>query len=143
MDKLRPRILVINDDHRLLESRRLLLEDWGAKVFTAKGVPEAIKETVMTPADLVLIDASNVGLEHGELLCGIVKSLRPFEPIALLVAPEMGVPSQTMADRVIYRTGPRHILVEIDEMLEGRLGVELWEGRKRYACESSSPSRTT
>jgi CheY-like chemotaxis protein len=134
------RILVINDDQSLLETRRMLLESYGAKVLTARGVPEAIQETVMEPADLVLIDASNVGLEHGERLCGIVKSLRPGEPVALLVAPERGIPTETQADRVIYRTGPRRILVEIDEMLDGRLGVKLWEGQDDGENSSSRRS---
>jgi CheY-like chemotaxis protein len=134
------RILVINDDQSLLETRRILLESYGAKVFTARGTSEAIRETVLEPADLVLIDASNVGLEHGERLCGLVKSLRPGEPVALLVAPERGIPTETQADRVIYRTGPRRILVEIDEMLDGRLGVKLWEGQDDGENSSSRRS---
>ena len=132
------RILVINDDDRLLETRRMLLEAHGAEVFTARGVPAAIHETLTEPADLVLIDATNVGLEHGERLCDIVKSIQPTEPVVLLVAPEHGIPPNTKADRIIYRTGPRRILVEIDGMLNGRLGVNLLEERKQHAGENPS-----
>ena len=124
----RPRILVINDDRALIETRRMLLEDCGAIVLTARGSAEALRETLHQPVDLVLIDATNVGLEQGEKLCTIVKSLRPSECVALLVKPELDDPSRTQADRVIYRSGPRRILVELNEMLDGRLDVDLWEG---------------
>jgi DNA-binding response OmpR family regulator len=33
----KPRILLINDDQHLLESRRMLLEEHGADVSTARG----------------------------------------------------------------------------------------------------------
>jgi hypothetical protein len=124
-----PRILVINDDRALIETRRRLLEDCGAIVFTARGSEEALRETLDEPVDLVLIDATNVGLEHGEKLCGIVKSLRPSECVAMLVQPEVGIPTNTLADRVMYRSGPRRLLVEINEVLDGRLDVDLWEGK--------------
>jgi CheY-like chemotaxis protein len=122
-----PRILVINDDRALIETRRMLLEDCGAIVFTARGSEEALRETIHDPVDVVLIDATNVGLEQGEKLCSIVKSLRPSECVAMLVTPELDIPSNTLADRVIHRTGPRRILVELNEVLDGRLDVNLWE----------------
>ena len=123
----RPRILILNDDRRLLETRKMLLQDCGAEVFTARGSEESVRATLNDPVDLVLIDATNVGLEHGEKLCGLVKRLRPSERIALLIKPEIGIPTETMADRVIHRSGPRRMLVEINELLNGRLDVELWE----------------
>jgi hypothetical protein len=124
-----PRILVINDDRALIETRRMLLEDCGAIVFTARGSEEAVRETLRDPVDLVVIDATNVGLEQGEKLCGIVKTLRPSDCVAMLVTPEIDIPSNTLADRVVHRTGPRRILVELNEMLDGRLDVNLWEGK--------------
>ena len=124
-----PRILVINDDRALIETRRMLLEDCGAIVFTARGSEEAVRETLNDPVDLVVIDATNVGLEQGEKLCGIVKSIRPSECVAMLVTSEIDITSNTLADRVIYRTGPRKILVELNEFLGGRLDVDLWEGK--------------
>jgi hypothetical protein len=139
----RPRILILNDDRRLLETRKLLLEDCGAEVFTARGSEESVRATLNDPVDLVLIDATNVGLEHGEKLCGLVKSLRPSECIALLIKPEFGTPTATLADRVIYRTGPRRILVEINELLHGRLDVELWEERADDEDEDCSMGEPT
>jgi CheY-like chemotaxis protein len=133
-----PRILVINDDRALVESRRRLLEDCGAIVFTARGSEEALRETLHEVVDLVLIDATNVGLEQGEKLCGIVKSLRPSECVAMLVQPEIDILTETLADRVIYRSGPRRILVEINEVLNGRLDVDLWEGRGQDEDEDRS-----
>ncbi len=84
----------------------MLLEDCGAIVFTARGSEEALRETMREPVDVVLIDATNVGMEQGEKLCGIVKSLRPSKCIVMLVTPELDIPSNTLADRVIYRSGP-------------------------------------
>jgi len=133
-----PRILVINDDRALIETRRMLLEDCGAIVFTARGSEEALRETIHDPVDVVLIDATNVGLEQGEKLCSIVKSLRPSECVAMLVTPEIGIPSNTLADRVIHRTGPRRILVELNEVLDGRLDVKLWE--RKYVDEDEDRS---
>jgi CheY-like chemotaxis protein len=127
--KTQPSVLVINDDKSLLNSRRMLLEDCGAKVFTARGVEEAIRETLHDPVDLVVIDVTNVGLEHGVMLCDLVKGIHPSQCVALLVKPEMGLPSSSKADRVIFRTGPRKILVEINEMLDERLDLNLWNSR--------------
>jgi hypothetical protein len=133
-----PRILIINDDRALIKTRRMLLEDCGAIVFTARGSEEAVRETLHDPVDVVLIDATNVGLEQGEKLCGIVKTLRPSECVAMLVTPEIGIPSNTLADRVIYRTGPRRILVELNEVLDGRLDINLWEAKQSDENEDRS-----
>ncbi len=124
---VRPWILVINDDQSLLESRRLLLEACGANVLTACGEEKAIQEAVVDQVDLILIDATNVGLEHGEKICRIVRAIRPDQRIGLLVQAEQGQPFDTSADRVIFRTGPRRILVDINEMLQGRLDLDLWQ----------------
>jgi len=119
------------------------LQDCGAEVFTARGSEESLRATLNDPVDLVLIDATNVGLEHGEKLCGLVKSLRPSERIALLIKPEICIPIQTIADRVIHRTGPRRMLVEINELLDGRLDVELWEMRADDEDEDRSMGQPT
>jgi len=105
----------------------MLLESCGAKVSTACGEIMAIHEAILHPVDLVLIDATNVGWEHGEKICGIVRGIRPDQLIGLLVQAECGVPANTSADRVIHRTGPRRMLVEANEMLKGRLNVDLWQ----------------
>jgi len=133
-----PRILVINDDRALIESRRRLFENCGATVFTARGTEEALQEVISEPVDLVLIDGTNVGLDHAERLCQIVKALRPSECVAMLVQPQIGVPSHTLADRVIPRSGPRRMLVEVNEILGGRLDLNLWEGRVQDEDEDRS-----
>jgi hypothetical protein len=109
----------------------MLLQECGAEVFTARGSEESVRATFNDPVDLVLIDGTNVGLEHGEKPCGLVKSLRPSECLALLIKPKFGIPTETLADRVIHRTGPRRMLVEINELLHGRLDVEPWEKKGR------------
>jgi CheY-like chemotaxis protein len=129
--QLKPQILVINDDRSLLATRQMLLESCGAEVFTAAGTEEALREALKDPVDLAIIDATNVGLEHGETLCRIIKNIHPSKCVALLIEPEMGLPNHTLADRIIPRTGPRRMLVEINELLGGRLDLNLWEGRIR------------
>lgn len=138
----KPRVLIINDDRDLIETRRKLLEDAGALVFTARGSQEAVRETLQDPVDLVIIDATNVGVEHGENLCSIVKALRPSECVAMLVVPEMDIPSVTNADRIIYRSGPPKMLVELNELLGGRLDIDLWEGKHIYEDEDRSVRRS-
>lgn len=119
-----PEVLIINDDRSLLQSRRQLLESCGATVSTARGAAEAIVGTIVDPADLILIDATNVGAEHGVFLCGIVKRLRPSKLVALLAFSDTELPANNLADRVIYRNDPRQLLIEINEMLDGRLKLE-------------------
>ncbi len=122
-----PIVIVINDDQSLLESRRLLLESCGATVKTACGELMALQETIQQEADLILIDATNVGFEHGEKICAMVREIRPDQQIGLLVQPEIGKPENTSANRVIFRTGPRRLLMEANEMLDGRLSLDLWQ----------------
>jgi len=117
----KPKILVLNDDEYLLETRRMLLEAFGAHVTTGRGTHESVHEILVEPADLVLIDATNVGLSHAEFLCGVVKRIHPLQPVALLVKAEFGVPTETKADRIIYRNDPRQVLREVNELLQYRL----------------------
>jgi CheY-like chemotaxis protein len=141
MSAQRPRILVINDDRKLLKTRKLLLEENGAIVYTACGVREAIQETLTEPADLVLIDATNVGLDHAEMLCEFVKSLHPNQCVALLVRKDTGRPQNTRADRVIFRGGPRQFLTEVNELIGGRFDLNFWRRGKDERAPSSSPSQ--
>ncbi len=133
-----PRILVINDDEFLLKSRRMLLESVGAQVFIACGTKEAIREILLDPVDLVLIDLTNVGLEHGKALSKIVKGIHPSQMVALLVKSETQLPSDIEADHVIRRSGPRQMLVTINELLDGRLNLDLWRHRYKYEETPSS-----
>jgi len=134
-----PRILVINDDDRLLNTRRMLLEQAGAYVIAARGIQEAVKDALTKQVDLVLIDATNVGLEHAQILSEFVKTVHPRQCVALLVAPEAGTPAQTKVDRVILRRGPRRLLTEINELIGGRFDLNFWEGQGRYE-DADSPS---
>ncbi|MDX6461273.1 MAG: hypothetical protein QOH35_470 [Acidobacteriaceae bacterium] len=81
----------------------MLSQECARRYLRREGSEESVRATLNDPVDLVLIDGTNVGLEHGEKLCGLVKSLRPSECLALLIKPEFGIPTETMADRVIHR----------------------------------------
>jgi hypothetical protein len=56
----------------------------------------------------------------------------------MLVQPEIGIPAHTFADHVVYRSGPRRMLVEVNELLDGRLDVDLWGGREQDENEDRS-----
>ena len=135
----KPQVLIVNDDQSLCETRRMLLEDCGAMVTTACGIVTDIEAKLTPLLDLILIDATNVGRRRGEELCGVVKRAHPVACVALLVQPEVNTVENTQADHVISRTGPRRILVEIDELLGGRLDLNLWEEHARYAEENHPP----
>jgi response regulator RpfG family c-di-GMP phosphodiesterase len=122
-----PIILIINDDIRLCRTRKMLLESCGAKVLTACGEPSEMKEKLQNSLDLVLIDSTNVGFARGEELCGLVKSEKPSRCVALLATPEMGLVENSLADHIIFRTGTRQMLVEINELIGERMDVNLWE----------------
>jgi hypothetical protein len=116
----------------------VITEACGAKVFTARGTIQAIHETFIEPVDLALIDATNIRLEHAELPCGVVKGIRPVECVALLVESERGIPSETRANRVICRRGPCGLLAEVNELLQGRLKLNLWEDQNPHEAEDAS-----
>ncbi|HLI76944.1 MAG TPA: hypothetical protein VKV02_08355, partial [Acidobacteriaceae bacterium] len=93
--KIKPTILIVNDDLRLCETRKMLLENCGAEVYTACTHPSDLVEKLRLPLDLVLIDATNVGFEQGEYICNAVKKLDSSRCVAMLAKPEMGVNEST------------------------------------------------
>jgi CheY-like chemotaxis protein len=124
---MKPTILIVNDDLRLCETRKMLLEGCGAEVETACGDPSLLARKLGRPLDLVLIDSTNVGFSRGEELCSIVKALDSTTCVAMLATPELGIAEVTSADRLILRTGPRQILRQVNELVHDRLDVNLWE----------------
>jgi CheY-like chemotaxis protein len=124
---MKPTILIVNDDPHLCETRRVLLESCGAEVYTACSRPSDVEEKLRRPLDLVLIDSTNVGLALGEQVCHRVKSLTPSRCVVILAKPESGLAEKTSADHLIIRAGPRQMLVEINELLDDRLDVNLWD----------------
>jgi DNA-binding response OmpR family regulator len=134
---MRPHILIINDDIRLCETRKLLLESCGATVSTACGDASEVREKLKKSLDLVLVDSTNVGSARAEQLCQLVKKTMPSSPIALLAKPELGLSAKLSADHLILRTGTRQMLVEINELLDERLDVNLWESKYGHADKGS------
>ncbi len=134
---MKPSILIVNDDIRLCETRKMLLESCGAKVFTACSHPSDVAEKLRLPLDLVLIDSTNVGLARGEHLCNIIKSVDSSRCVAILAKPEIGTFETTSADRLIMRSGPRQMLVEINELLDERLDINLWESKLTHGDQGS------
>ena len=134
---IKPTILIVNDDVRLCETRKLLLENCGAEVVTACTHPSDLVEKLRLPLDLVLIDSTNVGFVQGEYICNAVKTLNASRCVAILAKPELGVNESTSADRLILRTGPRQMLVEINELLGERLDVNIWDTSTTHGDQGS------
>ncbi len=122
---MKPRILVIGDDQALLHSRKLLLESSGAEVVTACGPIEARAVTSARGFHLALIDVTDMGIERGEVLCTLSKDNDPKLPVAFLVAPEMGVITPVNGDYILYRDGPKNMLLEIWMILEQTMSEPL------------------
>ena len=119
----KPRILVVNDDRALLVSRKLLLESSGADVVIACGLVETSKVVSTGTFDLTIIDVTNVSVEHGVMLCGLVKAQNATSPIALLIAPEMDPPTLSDGTHVIFRDGPKSMLAAVGKILN--IGMSL------------------
>ena len=134
---MKPVILIVNDDERLCETRKMLLESCGAEVYTACGRADDIAHKLQYSLDLVLIDSTNVGLKRGEQLCRMVKAYDNSRCVAMLARPETGVAADAIADHLILRTGPRQMLVEINELLKDRLDINLWKSSSRHGDQGS------
>ena len=122
---MKPKIFVIGDDQALLHSRKLLLESSGAEVVTACDPIEARAVTSAEGFHLALIDVTNIGLARGEGLCTLIKDADPKLPVAFLVAPEMGLIRPVNGDYIIYRDGPKNLLLEIWMILERSMSEPL------------------
>jgi hypothetical protein len=127
----------------LLETRKRLFEDCGAEVFTARGSPEPVRVTSNDPVDLVLVDATNVGLEHGEKLCGLVKSLRPVRGRCIAHQARIWHPNRNNGCSGDSKDGPSQKVGRINELLRGCLDVDLWEKRADDEDEGRSMGEPT
>ena len=132
---MRPKILFVNDDIHLCATRKMLFESCGATVYTACGDRSDVEKSLQHPLDLVIIDSTNVGYERGEQLCSLVKQVAPSLGVALLAKPESGLPEKSSADHLVLRTGPRQMLVRINELLGERLDVNLWKLKSKHVNE--------
>jgi hypothetical protein len=64
-------------------------------------------------------------MRHGEFLCETIKQHNPSQTVALLIRAEMRMPEESRADRIIQRLDPKHILHEVNQLLQNRLALKV------------------
>jgi len=78
-------ILVVDDDHQVLESLLLLLSAYEYKVFTAESAAAALDKLRNTDVDIVLTDIKMPGMDGLEL-AGKIHDLDPKIPVLIMTA---------------------------------------------------------
>ena len=81
----RQTVLVVDDDHHVLESILLLLSAHGYKVLTADNAEAALDKLRDLDVDIVLTDIRMPGL-HGIELAGKIRTLDPEMPVLIMTA---------------------------------------------------------
>lgn len=79
------KILVVDDNHDLVEFIRILLTHHGFTVSTAFSGPEGLERVRAEPIDLVVLDVMMPHMD-GLSVCRELKHLRPELPVMLLTA---------------------------------------------------------
>ena len=74
MNKRKKRILIVDDDERILESFKAILESKGYSVETAKSAEEGIERIKIHDFDLALLDIKLPGMEGTDLLAFLDKN---------------------------------------------------------------------
>lgn len=85
MADVRPRILVVDDESKVAQVLKGLLELHGYRVTTCTESPKASALLADTAFDLVLLDVRMPGLEGTELL-PLIKKLKPELPVVIVSA---------------------------------------------------------
>ena len=82
-------ILVVDDEPAILDLARMILEDAGFSVRTAKDGVEALKRVADEPPALILLDMVMPGISGVEV-CRILKSRVSTEPIPVVMFTVLG-----------------------------------------------------
>jgi two-component system, NtrC family, response regulator HydG len=88
--EVRERILVVDDDPNTLELIQRNLTSEGYTVFTAPGVPDAIRLLETTPVDLVITDLKMPGVSGMDLVRHVRENLRDTEAMMITGYPSVG-----------------------------------------------------
>lgn len=87
MSKTRPRVLIVDDEHAILEMTQFALEQGGMKAITASSAYEAILRISEKHPDIVLMDWMMPGISGIELTQRLRKDPKTSEiPIIMLTA---------------------------------------------------------
>lgn len=82
---MKPRVLVVDDDHSVCESLRKLLEAQNYEVFPARNAREALDQFDAYPVDLVVVDTS-LDADSGWKVLEAMTARNPFVPTIVISA---------------------------------------------------------
>ena len=82
---MKPKLLIVDDDHSVCESLRKLLESRNYEVFPARDAREALDYFNSQPIDLVVLDI-NLGAENGWKVFEAMTVKNPFVPTIVITA---------------------------------------------------------
>ena len=82
---MKDKILLADDDGAVRRSLAGVLESEGFDVLTAEGGREAVREFVVEPPDLVLLDVGMPGKNGWEVL-DVIERFQPFIPVIIITA---------------------------------------------------------
>ncbi len=118
------RILVVDDEPRILELAQMILEDGGFSVVTAKDGMEALQITEDQPPDLVLLDMVMPGISGAEV-CRILKSRAATRQIPVVIFTVLGSESDRKLAEEAHCDGyllkpftPEDLLAETEKRLK-------------------------
>jgi PAS domain S-box-containing protein len=110
--------LCVDDEETSLYFRRLVLEQHGYRVLTARTAQRALEVFLQQDVDLVISDLQ-LGRDTGDTLSAQMKRLRPNVPVLLLSEiTERNSPSRQ--DRFEKATNPSEFLNKVQNLLETR-----------------------
>jgi DNA-binding NtrC family response regulator len=113
------RVLVVNDDPELLQSRCAVLNALGIEAVEAIGVAQAHTMASAESYAAVLIDATNVSFGHAMDLCSAIKQVKPWQKVIVLTRSDHVVSETDCPDVVVVREHPERMIPNIVAALRG------------------------
>lgn len=120
----RLRVLVVNDDRELLQSRCAVLSALGVDAVEALGVAQAHQMASQETYAAVLVDATNVSFQHAIDLCAAIKQEKPWQKVILLTRPHHVVSEDDCPDAIVVREHPERMIPNIVAAIRGDVPVD-------------------
>jgi CheY-like chemotaxis protein len=112
------RILSVDDEPGILQSRELLLQFEGYEVLSAADGEEALRLFEENPVDMVLLDYLMPGMD-GEAVAREIKSKRPSIPIIIVSASPMATETRGCVDCILPKgEGPSILLSKMKQLMQ-------------------------
>jgi CheY-like chemotaxis protein len=112
------RLLVVDDDPRLLHASRLILEEKGYEVRTAEDGFQALVELRRSSPDLIVSDLKMPNMSGFELL-SVVRRRFPHIPVVAISGEYDGTPTALIADAFFSKGkySPEELFIKIAELI--------------------------